>query len=153
MRAVVQRCSDASVTVEKDGDSYVSGAIDQGLLVYLGVGKDDGGQDAAYLADKIAHLRIFMDSEQKMNLSVLDMGYGILAVSQFTLFADSRKGRRPSYSEAAEENLARRLYEEFCACLGGFGLKVEKGVFKEIMKVRYVNEGPVTVLLDSKKMF
>ncbi|TXT48782.1 MAG: D-tyrosyl-tRNA(Tyr) deacylase [Spirochaetes bacterium] len=153
MRAVVQRCSDASVSVEKEGTSFVSGSIDQGLLVYLGVGREDREEDATYLADKIANLRIFMDSEEKMNLSVRDLGLGVLAVSQFTLFADARKGRRPSFSEAGDNETARALYEKFCCCLSGYGLKVETGVFKEMMKVRYTNEGPITILLDSKKAF
>jgi D-tyrosyl-tRNA(Tyr) deacylase len=153
MRAVVQRCSTASVSVEKEGRTFISGSLDQGLMVYVGVGREDREEDAAYLADRIAHLRIFMDEEEKMNLSVLDLKLGILVVSQFTLFADARKGRRPSFSEAADNESAKALYEKFCQNLSGYGLKVETGIFREMMKVTYTNEGPITILLDSKKTF
>jgi D-tyrosyl-tRNA(Tyr) deacylase len=139
--------------VEKEGKTYVSGSIDRGLLVYLGVGRNDKEEDAAYLADRIAHLRIFMDAEEKMNLSVMDLGLGVLAVSQFTLFADARRGRRPSFSEAADNETAKVLYEKFCQYLSGYGIKVETGIFREMMKVTYTNEGPITILLDSKKAF
>jgi len=153
MRAVIQRISSASVTIGKADSVVVAGAIDQGLLVYLGVGKDDSEKDAEYLAEKVAHLRIFMDDEEKMNLSLVDLGYGVLAVSQFTLYADARKGRRPSYSDAAGNDEALRLYEHFCRSLSAGGIHVETGRFGEIMRVAYVNEGPITILLDSKKLF
>ncbi len=153
MRAVVQRVSSASVTIGEADNVAIAGAIDQGLLVYLGVGKDDSETDAEYLADKVAHLRIFMDDEEKMNLSLVDLGYGVLAVSQFTLYADARKGRRPSYSDAAGNDAAFSLYEHFCRSLSAGGIRVETGRFGEIMRVAYVNEGPITILLDSKKLF
>jgi len=153
MRAVVQRVSSASVTIGEADSAVIAGAIDQGLLVYLGVGKDDSETDAEYLADKVAHLRIFMDDDEKMNLSLVDLGYGVLAVSQFTLYADARKGRRPSYSDAAGNDEAFRLYEHFCRSLAAGGIHVETGRFGEIMRVAYVNEGPITILLDSRKLF
>lgn len=149
MRAVVQRVGDASVRV---GDDTV-GAIVKGLLVYLGVERGDGAGDALYLADKVANLRIYEDGEGKMNRSVLEDGGGILAVSQFTLLADARKGRRPSFSEAAEPEAARVLYAAFCDALRAQGLGVEEGRFQAEMNVRYTNFGPVTILLDSRKRF
>ncbi len=149
MRAVVQRVSDARVEV----DGAVVGAIDRGLLVYLGVGRGDGPDDAAWLADKVANLRIFVDAEDRMNRSVVDEGGGVLVVSQFTLYADARKGRRPSYSEAADPAIARGLYELFVEALRDIVRRVETGRFQEVMRVAYVNEGPVTILLDSKKTF
>ena len=153
MRAVVQRVSSASVTIGGEGSETLTGKIDRGILVYLGVGRGDTVADADYLADKIANLRIFMDAEEKMNLSVLDLGYEALVVSQFTLYADARKGRRPSYSEAADNETALSLYQSFCAALEQKGLRVATGKFREIMRVAYVNEGPITILLDSKKAF
>ncbi|MHB0897119.1 MAG: D-aminoacyl-tRNA deacylase [Spirochaetales bacterium] len=153
MRAVVQRVSSASVTIACEGSELLTGEIDRGILVYLGVGRGDAVADADYLADKIANLRIFMDAEEKMNLSVLDLGCDALVVSQFTLYADARKGRRPSYSEAADNETALSLYQYFCAALETKGLRVATGKFREIMRVAYVNEGPVTILLDSKKAF
>jgi D-aminoacyl-tRNA deacylase len=154
MRAVVQRVSAASVTIDDgSGGAEKTGEIEQGLLVYIGVGQGDSEADAAYLADKTANLRIFMDANEKMNLSVADMGFDILVVSQFTLYADARKGRRPSYSEAADNETALRLYESFCDSLRTKNIRVETGRFKAIMRVSYVNEGPVTILLDSKKTF
>lgn len=157
MRAVVQRVSQARVTIENHGDEsetdLETGAIEKGLLIYLGVGQGDENADADYLADKIANLRIFMDEDEKMNLSVLDLGYDALVVSQFTLYADARKGRRPSYSGAADNETAKVLYGYFCTALASKGLKVETGRFREIMRVAYVNEGPITILLDSKKNF
>jgi len=149
MRAVVQRVRDASVLV---GDE-TTGAIDRGLLVYVGVGCGDCPDDALYLADKIANLRIYEDADGKMNRSVLEEGGGILAVSQFTLLADARKGRRPSFSEAAESEAARVLYATFCEALRALGLGVEEGRFQAEMEVRYTNLGPVTILLDSRKLF
>jgi D-tyrosyl-tRNA(Tyr) deacylase len=149
MRAVVQRVKDASVVVEW----RTSGSVARGLLVYLGVAQGDSTADAVYLADKIANLRIFEDADNKMNLSVKDTGGAVLVVSQFTLLADARKGRRPSYSDAAEPALARVLYEYFMNEVRKQGLHCESGVFQARMEVRYVNDGPVTILLDSRKVF
>uniref|UniRef100_A0A7C3E9A2 D-aminoacyl-tRNA deacylase n=1 Tax=Gracilinema caldarium TaxID=215591 RepID=A0A7C3E9A2_9SPIR len=149
MRAVVQRISDASVTV----DGTRVGAISKGLLVYLGVAQGDTEKDADYLAEKVLGLRIFTDQEDKMNLSVQDVGGAILVVSQFTLLADARKGRRPSYSEAAEPEKANRLYLYFVEQLRKRDIMVATGVFQASMKVQYINEGPVTILLDSRKLF
>ena len=153
MRAVVQRCAQAEVRVDEDGESRVVGSIDRGIIIYLGVARDDTDKDADYLARKAAELRIFMDDEEKMNLSILDLGLDALVVSQFTLLADARKGRRPSYSEAAPNEVALRLYGEFCERLAALGPRVEKGSFGAMMRVSYINEGPVTILLDSKKLF
>jgi len=162
MRAVVQRVSDASVTYCRGGqesdqrplpEESLCGSIARGIIAYIGIGTDDTEQDAVYLADKVAHLRIFMDAQEKMNLSVLDLGLEALVVSQFTLYADARKGRRPSYSLAAEPRLADALYQRFCEELTKLGVHVQTGKFQEIMRVRYTNEGPVTILLDSKKLF
>lgn len=149
MRAVLQRVADASVSV---GGKRI-GAIDRGILVYLGVGAGDGKDDAAWLAEKAANLRVFEDAEGKMNRSVLDEGGAALVVSQFTLFADARKGRRPSYSDAAPPEAARALYQDFVELLRGQGLGVETGEFQAEMAVSYTNLGPVTILLDSKKAF
>jgi D-aminoacyl-tRNA deacylase len=149
MRAVVQRVKEASVRVEGE----VVGAIGHGLLVLLGVGRDDAEEDAAYLAEKTLHLRVFPDDAGQMNRSVVEAGGGILAVSQFTLLGDARHGRRPGYSAAAPPEVANRLYETFLARLRLSGLQVEKGVFRAMMDVALVNEGPVTILLDSRKLF
>ncbi len=149
MRAVLQRVEHAAVTVE----GRVAGAIDSGLLVYVGIGKDDRQEDAAWLAAKIADLRIFPDEEYKMNRSVRDTGGSILVVSQFTLYADARKGRRPGYDRAAPPDAARELYEVFIAQLRGTGLRVETGVYQAVMDVTYTNKGPVTIILDTEKMF
>jgi D-tyrosyl-tRNA(Tyr) deacylase len=121
--------------------------------VYLGIAREDTGADADYLAEKIAALRIFEDGAGKMNRSVLDSGGGVLAVSQFTLLADARKGRRPSYSAAAEPEAARGLYDRFIKKIRALGLVCESGVFQAHMRVSYTNDGPVTILLDSKKVF
>lgn len=149
----MQRVSSASVTIEKEGIVETTGSIEKGLLVYVGVGLGDMKADVDYLADKVANLRIFIDENEKMNLSLLDKGYAALVVSQFTLYADARKGRRPSYSEAAGNEAAVELYEAFCAALAATGIHVETGRFREIMRVACVNEGPITILLDSSKAF
>jgi D-tyrosyl-tRNA(Tyr) deacylase len=149
MRAVVQRVARARVRV---GGRTV-GEIGQGLLVLLGVGRGDTEADAAYLAEKIVHLRIFEDAEGKMNRSLLDIGGEMLVVSQFTLYGDCRRGRRPSYSEAAPPEHARALYEYFVERARQYGPRVETGIFQEMMDVELVNVGPVTVLLDSRKQF
>ena len=149
MRAVAQRVSDASVTV----GGRVVGEILRGLLVYVGAGKDDGPADVEWLADKVANLRVFEDADGLMNRSVLEEGGEALAVSQFTLYADARKGRRPSYSDAAAPDAARPLFDAFVVALAAKGLRVATGEFGASMRVAYVNEGPVTILLDSKKAF
>jgi D-aminoacyl-tRNA deacylase len=149
MRAVVQRVSRAKVTVKE----WTSGEIGLGLLVLVGVGRDDSEADATYLAEKIAGLRIFEDAEGKMNRSVIDVGGSVLAVSQFTLYGDTRRGKRPSFDAAAAPDAARRLYEFFVQCIQALGLRCETGRFQEMMQVELVNEGPVTILLDSKKEF
>lgn len=149
MRACVQRVREASVTV---GDECV-GRIGHGLLVLLGVGRDDNDDDARYLADKLIALRIFDDAEGKMNLSLADVGGAMLIVSQFTLWADCRKGRRPSYVEAAAPEVAERLYETFIGAVGSQGIPTATGRFRTEMQVALVNDGPVTLLLDSRKTF
>ncbi|HEX6503533.1 MAG TPA: D-aminoacyl-tRNA deacylase [Terriglobales bacterium] len=149
MRAVVQRVSRARVTV----DSQVTGEIGPGLLVLLAVGQGDSQAAADYLADKIAGLRIFEDEQGKMNRSVTDVGGAVLAVSQFTLYGDVRRGRRPSFDAAASPEQARQLYEYFVERLRAAGLRCETGKFQEMMNVELVNDGPVTILLDSAKDF
>ena len=148
VRAVIQRVTSARVTV----DGRVAGEIRAGLLVLLGVGRLDNPESAAYLADKIVNLRIFADAAGKMNLSLLDAGGSALVVSQFTLYGDTRGGRRPSYIQAAPPEEANRLYEEFVRSMRTAGAKVETGVFQAHMQVELVNDGPVTILLDSEKM-
>jgi D-aminoacyl-tRNA deacylase len=149
MRAVVQRVSRAKVTVE----SEITGEISKGLMILLGVGKTDNGAVARAMAEKVANLRIFEDSAAKMNLSLLDVKGSALVVSQFTLYADARGQRRPSFIAAAPPELAKELYEEFCESLTKLGIIVQKGVFQAMMSVELVNEGPVTILLDSDKTF
>ena len=146
---MVQRVTQASVRI----DERVVGEIGRGLLVLLGVGRGDADQDAAYLADRTVNLRVFPDAQGQMNLSALDVKGEILAVSQFTLYGDARKGRRPSYIDAAAPEEAERLYGHFVTCLRRSGLKVELGVFRAMMDVSLVNQGPVTLLLDSRKQF
>jgi D-aminoacyl-tRNA deacylase len=148
MRVLLQRVSRASVTV----DEQVVGQIGQGLLVLLGVGQDDSEVQVKTLADKIAHLRIFGDDEGKMNRSLLDIGGEVLVVSQFTLYADTRRGRRPSFTDAAPPALAEPLVERFKDALASFGLPVASGVFGAYMTIDLRNEGPVTVLLDSEEL-
>ena len=149
MRAVVQRVRRASVTV----DGRVVGAIGPGLLVLLGVGRGDTDGDAAYVAGKIHGLRLFADAEGRMNRSVAEAGGAVLVVSQFTLFGDCRRGRRPSYGAAAPPDRARALYEALVARLRSAGLPVRTGEFRALMDVELVNDGPVTVLLDSGRAF
>ncbi|MFP3089282.1 D-tyrosyl-tRNA(Tyr) deacylase [Treponema sp. TIM-1] len=149
MRAVVQRVRDAQVSVAGEE----TGKIARGLLVYLGVAQGDCEADAGYLAEKIAGLRIFPDAAGVMNCSVLESGGAVLAISQFTLLADARKGRRPSYSNAAEGAAAKGLYEYFMEKIREQGLICESGIFQAHMDVSYTNDGPVTILLDSKKLF
>jgi len=149
MRAVVQRVSRAQVTVNDE----ITGEIGLGLLVLLGVGRDDSEADATYLAEKIAGLRVFEDDQGKMNRSVQQVGGSVLAVSQFTLYGDVRRGKRPSFDAAAAPEKARQVYEFFVEQIRSAGLRCETGRFQEMMKVELVNEGPVTILLDSAKGF
>ncbi len=148
MRTVIQRVLSASVEV--DGD--VTGAIDHGLLILLGIEGSDTASDVAYLASKIAALRIFSDENGKMNRSVRDVGGSLLVVSQFTLYGDCRKGNRPSYDRAARPEHAKPLYEAFVASLRASGLRTESGIFQAHMKVTLVNDGPVTILLESRQV-
>jgi len=149
MRAVVQRVSRAKVTVARE----ITGEIGLGLLVLLGVGREDSEANADYLAEKIVGLRIFEDDGGKMNRSVLDVRGAVLVVSQFTLYGDARKGKRPSFDDAAPPQRARELYEYFVGKIRSAGLRCETGRFQEMMAVELVNEGPVTILLDSTKIF
>jgi len=146
MRAVVQRVKSAAVYVE----GRVTGEIGQGLLVLVGVGRGDGDEDIAYLASKLPELRIFEDTSGKFSLSLREVGGKMLVVSQFTLYGDCRKGRRPSFTEAAEPAEARRLYEQLILRLKNQGVSVETGEFQAKMEVHHVNDGPVTILLDSR---
>jgi D-tyrosyl-tRNA(Tyr) deacylase len=149
MRAVVQRVKCARVDVA----GRAVGEIGKGLLVFLGVGQDDSEEDSEYLANKIAHLRIFSDERGLMNLSVIESGGAALVVSQFTLWADCIKGRRPSFTRAASPERAKDLYEHFIQSVRAVGVPVASGVFQEMMEVHLVNDGPVTILLDSEKTF
>ena len=149
MRAVVQRVSRAQVRVS----SEVTGGIERGLLVLLGVSREDAEKDADYLAEKIAGLRIFEDENGKMNLDAAAIGGSLLVVSQFTLYGDVRRGKRPSFDAAAPPERARQLYEYFVERIRTAGLRCETGRFQEMMQVELVNDGPVTILLDSAKSF
>lgn len=149
MRAVVQRVRSGSVSVE----NRTVGEIGRGLVVLIGVGLEDNENDASYLAEKIVNLRIFEDDQGKMNLSLKDIGGEILAVSQFTLYGDARKGRRPGFSDAAPPLLAQRLYITFVQKVKELEINTAEGIFQENMLVRIENDGPVTILLDSKKLF
>ena len=148
MRALLQRVSHASVTV----DEQVVGQIGKGLLVLLGVGQDDSEVQVKTLADKIVHLRIFEDDEGKMNRSLLDIGGEVLVVSQFTLYADIRKGRRPSFTDAAPPAIAEPLVERFQEAIAAYGIKVAGGVFGAMMEVELINQGPVTIWMDSEQL-
>ena len=147
MKAVIQRVSEASVTV----DGAVIGKIDRGLLVLLGVAKGDAESDAEYLARKCAEVRVFEDDQRKMNRSVEEVGGAVLVVSQFTICGDCRKGRRPSFDKAANPDDAERLYEYFCKCLRDRGLTVATGKFAAMMDVQLVNDGPVTLIVESNR--
>ena len=149
MRAVIQRVSRASVSV----DGKVLGSIGLGLVVLLGVARDDEERDADYLLDKIVGLRIFKDEAGKFNLSLENVGGDLMVVSQFTLFGDCRKGRRPSFSDAAPPDLAERLYDHFVSASRKTGLTVATGEFRAMMSVELANDGPVTLMLDSRKLF
>ncbi|MDO4485775.1 MAG: D-aminoacyl-tRNA deacylase [Bacillota bacterium] len=149
MRAVVQRTSGSSVTV----DSEITGKIDRGLMVLIGVEDGDSEKDAEYIADKVTGLRIFEDENGKMNLSVTDIRGEILAVSQFTLLGDVRKGKRPSFTKAGAPDEANRLYRKVIELINSKGINVEEGVFQTHMMVEIHNDGPVTILLDSRKLF
>ena len=149
MRAIVQRVTKASVSV----DDKIVGSIGQGLLVLLAIGKDDDEKDLDYLVDKVLGLRIFQDQDDKMNLSLLDIRGELLVVSQFTLYGDARKGKRPSFSSSGSPDLAEKTYLEFVEKCIEKGIKTEKGVFAADMDVSLINQGPVTIMLDSKKIF
>jgi D-aminoacyl-tRNA deacylase len=149
MRAVIQRVTKAFVEVNEK----TVGQIGSGIVVLLGVSQDDDTKDAEYMADKIINLRVFNDEQGKMNLSLVEAGGAMLVVSQFTLLGDARKGRRPSYIEAAAPEKANSLYEYFVAQVRGKGIEVETGIFQAMMQVSLSNDGPVTILLDSKKSF
>ena len=149
MRTVIQRVLEAEVKVE----GRQIGKIDKGLLVYLGIGKEDTVKDAQFMAEKLVNLRIFADEAGKMNRSVLDVGGAILLVSNFTLHGDCRKGRRPGFDAAAEPESAQQLYEKVIDLIAEQGIAVEKGAFGEYMQVSSINDGPVTFLLDSSRLF
>lgn len=149
MRAVAQRVKEARVEIE----GKTVGEIGQGLLVFLGIGQEDSEKDSEYLANKIAHLRVFPDDQDLMNLSLIDIRGAVLVVSQFTLWGDCRKGRRPSFAHAARPDKANVLYRHFVGQLRGIGLQVATGEFQEMMDVHLINDGPVTLLVDSSKRF
>ncbi len=149
MRMVCQRVLEAQVTV----NGQCVGKIGRGLLVFLGVGKGDTENDAHFIAEKLVNLRIFADEAGKMNLNVHDVGGGILLISNFTLYGDCRKGRRPGFDAAAEPEMAQQLYEKVIALVAQQGVPVEKGIFGEYMQITNINDGPVTFLLDSSRLF
>jgi D-tyrosyl-tRNA(Tyr) deacylase len=147
MKAVIQRVANAQVTV----DEKIVGKIEKGLLILLGIGKDDSDEDIDYLVRKIIHLRIFNDTDSKMNLSLKDIDGDVLIISQFTLYADTKKGNRPSYIQAAQPIIAKNLYEKFLHDFEKeFDKKIQAGTFGADMKVELLNDGPVTILIDSK---
>ncbi|MGM9950997.1 MAG: D-aminoacyl-tRNA deacylase [Lysinibacillus sp.] len=147
MRVVIQRSKQASVTVEGD----ITGAIDQGYVLLVGITHTDTAEDVAYCAKKVAELRLWEDEEGKMNRSILETGGDILSVSQFTLYGETRKGRRPSFTAAARPEKAKPLWEEFNEALRTYGLRVETGIFGAMMDVALINDGPVTIIVDSAK--
>ncbi len=149
MRAVIQRVSRASVTV----DSEITGEINSGLLVFLGIHRNDGKKDITWLSDKIVNLRIFKDQDGKMNRSLIDMEKSLLVVSQFTLYGDCRKGRRPGFSAAAPPDHAKNLYQQFIDAINQKGITTASGRFQAQMDVELINDGPITLLLDSSKLF
>ncbi len=149
MRAVVQRVSLGEVTVEEK----ITGSIGKGFVVLLGVGQGDTQKDADYIADKVANLRVFEDEQGKMNRSLSDVGGSVLAISQFTLYGDCRKGRRPGFTQAADPDQAKALYDYFTERLRQQGFEVQEGIFQADMLVKIYNDGPVTMLLDSKRLF
>jgi D-tyrosyl-tRNA(Tyr) deacylase len=149
MRAVIQRLTQGQVHI----DGKITAAIGKGLLVYLGIGKGDSESDAAFIADKIANLRIFEDADGKMNLSVRDVGGAVLIISQFTLYGDCRKGKRPSFDPPARPDVAEKLYDHTIKLIRDSGLVVETGIFAAHMHVTSTNDGPVTFILDSTKEF
>lgn len=147
MKALIQRVKKASVSV----DNKIVGQIGQGFLVLLGVGHGDSLKDVGYLANKVVNMRVFADQDGKFNLSLKDIKGGCLVVSQFTLYANTRKGNRPSFTDAAEPVIANELYKEFCEVVAKLGVKVERGVFGAMMQVELTNDGPVTIGIDSKE--
>jgi D-tyrosyl-tRNA(Tyr) deacylase len=149
MRAIVQRVSEASVEV----NGGVCGVVGGGLLVYLGVDREDAEADISYLADKVRHVRIFPDENERMNLDVVEAGGKVLVVSAFTVQGDARRGRRPTFESAAPQDRAIVLYEQFCDALMRSGVEVERGSFGDYMDVKCVNAGPVCILLDSRRGF
>ncbi len=149
MRAVIQRVKSATVTV----DGEIVGQIGKGLLVLVGVARDDGPSDVSYLANKIANLRVFPENDKLLHFTTTEVGGSVLVVSQFTILGDCRKGRRPSFDQSAPPELAEKLYEELVAALAQAGLPVATGRFRAMMEVSLINDGPVTLLLDSKKLF
>ena len=149
MRAVIQRVKSAAVTV----DGEIIGQIGKGLLIFVGVARDDGPDDVSYLANKIANLRVFPEHDRLLHFTTAEIGGGVLVVSQFTILGDCRKGRRPSFDQSASPELAEKLYEELVSALARTGLPVATGRFRAMMEVSLINDGPVTLLLDSKKLF
>lgn len=147
MKIVLQRVGRAVVRV----DDEVVGSIDGGFLVLLGIGHEDTKEDVDYLVRKIVGMRVFSDADGKFNLSIKDVGGSLLVVSQFTLFADTKKGNRPSFTSAADPDVAEKLYDEFCEACSAESVRVEKGVFGAMMEVELVNDGPVTIVMDSEK--
>jgi len=151
LKAIIQRVSEASVSIKNEMEELKEkNRIGKGLVVLLGVGKEDGEEDAEYLAEKISNLRIFPDENDRMNLSVLDVGGEVLAISQFTLYGDCRKGRRPDFTSAAPPEMAKGLYEKFIENVKAKGVEVKSGEFQARMLVNIRNDGPVTILLESK---
>lgn len=149
MRAVIQRVTQAQVSVE----NQIVGKIERGLLVLLGVAEGDTSADLEYLVEKVSGLRVFEDAQGKMNLDLKTIGGSALVVSQFTLFGDVRRGKRPSFTDAASPEIANQLYQQFCQRIGSLGIPVQRGIFQADMQVSLTNDGPVTILLDSRKTF